>query len=67
MQTTLLSTREAARYLGLSKALLERDRWAGAKVPFIKVSTRAVRYRIQDLEDYIQARVRKSTSDPGPR
>lgn len=65
--TTLLNTTQAARYLGLSKAFLERDRWAGAKVPFIKVSTRAVRYRIQDLEDYIQARVRKSTSDPGQR
>lgn len=67
MQTTLLNTREAARYLGISKAFLERDRWAGAKVPFIKVSTRAVRYRQQDLDDYILSRVRKSTSDPGPR
>jgi predicted DNA-binding transcriptional regulator AlpA len=67
MQITLLNTREAARYLGLSKAFLERDRWAGAKVPFIKISTRAVRYRQQDLDDYIQSRVRKSTSDPGPR
>jgi predicted DNA-binding transcriptional regulator AlpA len=68
MQTaTLLNTTQAARYLGLSKAFLERDRWAGAKVPFIKISTRAVRYRIQDLDDYIQSRIRKSTSDPGPR
>ena len=65
MQTTLLNTREAARYLGLSKAFLERDRWAGAKVPFIKISTRAVRYRVEDLDQYIQSRVRKSTSDPG--
>ena len=65
MQTTLLNTREAARYLGLSKAFLERDRWAGAKVPFIKISTRAVRYRLEDLDSYIQSRLRKSTSDPG--
>ena len=65
MQTTLLNTREAARYIGLSKAFLERDRWAGAKVPFIKISARAVRYRVEDLDIYIQSRVRKSTSDPG--
>ena len=65
MQTTLLNTREAARYLGLSKAFLERDRWAGAKVPFIKISTRAVRYRVEDLDNYIESRVRKSTSDSG--
>lgn len=65
MQTSLLNTREAARYLGLSKAFLERDRWAGAKVPFIKISTRAVRYRVEDLDNYIESRVRKSTSDSG--
>jgi predicted DNA-binding transcriptional regulator AlpA len=65
MQNKLLKTLEAASYLGLSKAFLERDRWAGAKVPFIKISTRAVRYRLEDLEKYIESRIRKSTSDAG--
>lgn len=65
MQTTLLNTAQAARYLGLSKAFLERDRWAGAKVPFIKIGSRAVRYRLQDLERYIESCIRKSTSDTG--
>lgn len=63
--TTLLNTIEAARYLGLSKAFLERDRWAGARVPFIKIGARAVRYRLQDLEKYIESCMRKSTSDTG--
>lgn len=67
MQTTLLNTTQAARYLGLSKAFLERDRWAGAKVPFIKIGSRAVRYRLQDLERYIESCIRKSTSDTGRR
>lgn len=67
MQTQLLNTTQAAQFLGLSKAFLERDRWAGAKVPFIKISDRAVRYRLQDLENYIQSRVRMSTSDTGTR
>lgn len=65
MQTQLLNTTQAANFLGLSKAFLERDRWAGAKVPFIKISERAVRYRLQDLENYIESRIRKSTSDTG--
>jgi predicted DNA-binding transcriptional regulator AlpA len=65
MQTQLLNTTQAAQFLGLSKAFLERDRWAGAKVPFIKISDRAVRYRLEDLESYIQSRVRRSTSDTG--
>jgi len=63
--TTLLNTAQAALYLGLSKAFLERDRWAGAKVPFIKIGSRAVRYRLQDLERYIESCIRKSTSDTG--
>ena len=63
MQTTLLNTTQAAHYLGLSKAFLERDRWAGARVPFIKIGSRAVRYRLQDLEKYIESCIRKSTSD----
>jgi predicted DNA-binding transcriptional regulator AlpA len=65
MQNTLLNTIQASRYLGLSKAFLERDRWAGARVPFIKIGARAVRYRLQDLEFYIESCTRKSTSDPG--
>lgn len=65
MDTSLLNTTQAAEYLGLSKAFLERDRWAGAKVPFIKIGSRAVRYRLHDLNHYIQSRLRKSTSDTG--
>lgn len=58
----LLNTAEAAELLGVSKAFLERDRWAGARIPFIKVGSRAVRYRREDLESYIEAQVRRSTS-----
>lgn len=62
----LLTTADAAKHLGLSKAFLERDRWAGARIPFIKVGSRAVRYRLSDLETYITDQVRHSTSDLGP-
>lgn len=63
MNATLVNTKQAAQYLGVSKAFLERDRWAGAKVPFIKVGSRAVRYRVSDLDAYLESRVRRSTSD----
>jgi excisionase family DNA binding protein len=65
MQTKLITTQEAATYLGVSKAFLERDRWAGARIPFIKVGSRAVRYRLSDLDAYLDNQVRRSTSDPG--
>lgn len=61
----LLSTSQAAEYLGVSKAFLERDRWAGARIPFIKVGSRAVRYRQNDLDQYIDQQVRLSTSQYG--
>lgn len=62
---TILTTQEAAQYLNVSKAFLERDRWAGARIPFIKVGSRAVRYRQSDLDAYLDGQVRKSTSDQG--
>lgn len=65
MNKALLNTREAAQLLGVSMAFLERDRWAGARIPFVKVGSRAVRYRLDDLESYIQGRIRSSTSDLG--
>lgn len=60
MQTQLLNTHQAAEFLGVSVAFLERDRWAGARVPYIKVGSRAVRYRQIDLEQYIES-CRKGT------
>jgi hypothetical protein len=53
MSEFLLTTLEAAAFLRVSVAFLERDRWAGARVPYIKVGSRAVRYRIADLEQYV--------------
>ncbi len=63
MEKRLLNTAEAAKFLGVSKAFLERDRWAGARIPFVRIGSRAVRYRRSDLEDYIGRKVRRSTSD----
>lgn len=63
MTQKLFNTTQAAAYLGVSKAFLERDRWAGARIPFIKIGSRAVRYREADLEAYIEQQVRLSTSE----
>ena len=62
MTQPLLTTKDAAKILGVSKAFLERDRWDGVKIPFIRVGSRAVRYRPQDLESYLDSRVCKRLS-----
>ena len=53
MTNKLLNTTEAANYLCVSKAFLERDRWAGAKIAFVRIGSRSVRYRKDDLDAYI--------------
>ena len=61
MTDRLMTTKEAARYLGVSEAFLERDRWAGAEIPFVRVGARAVRYQLTALEAFVSSRIRKST------
>jgi len=63
MENKLLSTKDAARYLGMSEAFLERDRWAGARIPFVRIGSRAVRYELSTLEAYVKSNIRRSTSD----
>src|SRR5262249_50061434 len=70
MADSLLTTKEAAKFLGMSEAFLERDRWegnrapggAGCRVPFVRVGKRAVRYNRSDLEAYVHSQIRSSTS-----
>ena len=63
MKTFLLTTKQAATYLSVSPAFLERDRWAGSRIPFVKLGTRSIRYREEDLENYIQQQIRFSTTE----
>jgi len=62
----LLFTTEAAFLLGLSPRTLEAFRLRGGGPPFIAVTPKAVRYRRCDLDDWITARRRVSTSAPLP-
>ena len=63
IQTELLNNQQAAEYISMSEAFLNRDRWKGAEIPFIKIGKRAVRYRKRDLDQFIDSRMRQSTSE----
>ena len=56
MTTRLIKQSEAATYLGLSEATLERDRWRGGDIPFVRVGPRSIRYDIKQLDDYVESR-----------
>ena len=60
----LIYTVEAAFLLGLSPRTLEALRLRGGGPPYIQVTPKAVRYRRRDLDAWLDARQRKSTSDP---
>ncbi len=61
LPTGLANQQQVAAYLGCSTAKLERDRWAGTGIPYIKVG-RLVRYRKSDVLAYVNGRLRTSTS-----
>ena len=61
----LLTEEEAAAALGFTARFLQARRHRGDSPPFIKISARAVRYRPEDLAEWVAKRRRFSTSDPG--
>ena len=60
---TLLTQSDAALYLHLSERTLERMRVAGNGPRFVRLSNRSIRYRQQDLDAHVAARVVGSTSE----
>lgn len=63
MTNTLLTTKQAATYLGVSCSFLEKDRWRGARINFVRISARAIRYRLEELDNYILEQTMQSTSE----
>jgi len=60
----MLTTHEAASYLRLSTRTLERLRVSGTGPKFVRLG-HSIRYRQQDLDAHVAARVVASTSQKG--
>jgi predicted site-specific integrase-resolvase len=66
LRKNLVKQKEAAECLGLSEATLERDRWRGGEIPYIRVGPRAIRYDLNQLDDYLETKtVRKEVMNHG--
>jgi hypothetical protein len=59
-----LTTIQAAEFLNVKPATLEQWRWRGVGPVFCKLN-RACRYRLSDLQKYLEDAVRTSTTDQG--
>ena len=56
----ILTTRQAAHYLGLSMTTLNKWRCYGFGPKYLKLG-RAVRYRQEELDRYLESRLYRST------
>ena len=63
--TALLTEQEAASLLKVTVKAVQGWRYRGGGPRFVKVG-RCVRYRLEDLQAFVLAALRTSTSDPGP-
>ena len=61
----ILRPPEAAYYVGLTVSTLAKRRLRGEGPLFVKLGTKAVGYRLRDLDAWLAGNVRRSTSDSG--
>ncbi|MCF8076093.1 MAG: helix-turn-helix domain-containing protein [Desulfotignum sp.] len=61
MESQFLKRQQAAEYLNVKRSTLEAWATRGGGPAFVKLG-RAVRYRISDLEKFIESRIRQNTS-----
>ena len=61
---TLLSDRDLERITGRARSSWQKDRLTGRGPRFVRLG-RLVRYRRSDLEQWLDAQTRTSTSDTG--
>lgn len=59
----LLTRAEAAEYLGITARALQQLNYLGTGPTFVIVGTRTVRYRLQDLDQYIANRTYTRSGD----
>jgi predicted DNA-binding transcriptional regulator AlpA len=64
----ILRDPDAARYVGMSESWLRQTRMLGRTdgPPFIRIGTRAVRYRRRDLDRWLERRLCAVTSEAQP-
>jgi predicted DNA-binding transcriptional regulator AlpA len=59
----LLRDPEVEKILGFSKGFCAKDRLGKARIPFVRIGSRAVRYKPADVRKFIEDSMRNSTSD----
>jgi predicted DNA-binding transcriptional regulator AlpA len=61
----LRSEPDAARYCAVSTRTLQQYRLTGAGPVYVQIGSRRIGYRLADLDAWLDARRRRSTTDQG--
>ena len=64
---SLIDENEAATFLNLSARTLQGLRYRGGGPPFVRISSRCLKYRRLDCRNWAESRLRTSTSDRRPK
>ena len=59
----LMREKQAADWIGVTVRFLQQSRVTGRGPKYVHLSRRAIRYRPQDLEEWVKSRLRTSTSE----
>lgn len=62
MTEKLLTTSEAGEILSMTRGALAQLRYLGTGPKFVKLTGRAVRYRPEDIDEWIESNVRSCTA-----
>jgi hypothetical protein len=62
VQRSLLDTEQAAAYLNVGKRFLADSRLTGKGPRFVEASYHQIRYRLEDLDAWVQEKLRTSTA-----
>jgi len=60
---SLFTESQTAQYLNFTPRCLQAWRQRGGGPKYVRISSRAIRYRKIDLDDWIEERLRSSTSE----
>lgn len=56
---------QAAQYLGVGRRWMQERRIDGTGPPFVRMTARAIRYRKQDLDRWLEENLHGSTAEYG--
>ncbi len=60
----VVRTKTASLMTGMSPSWFKMKRHRGDGIPYVQISKRAVGYRVADINAWIEANMRRSTSSP---